>query len=136
VRLLAEIGLVVLAAFAVAVSLSFLPDVRSTKRQRASVPGPARPNQLVELERLVVSGSTSTVQVHAYLRPLLVEIAARRLTRRGQTLERMPDTVGRELLGDRLWDIVRPDRPFPEDRRAPGVAPHELRAMLEVLERL
>ena len=135
-RLLAEIGLVVLAGIAVAVCVTLLPDVRSTRRQRALVPGPARPDQLVELERLVVSAGTSTVQVHAYLRPLLVEIAARRLAARGQAVDRMPDAVGRELLGDRLWDIVRPARSFPEDRQAPGVAPHELRAMLEVLERL
>ena len=84
----------------------------------------------------MISAGTSAVHVHAYLRPLLVEIASRRLAARGQTLERMPDAVARELLGDRLWDIVRPDRPFPEDRHGPGVAPQELRAMLEVLERL
>jgi hypothetical protein len=48
----------------------------------------------------------------------------------------MPDAMGRELLGDGLWDIVRPDRPFPEDRHGPGVAPQELRAMLGALERL
>ena len=84
----------------------------------------------------MVSAGTSAVHVHAYLRPLLVEIASRRLAARGQTLERMPDAAARELLGDRLWDIVRPDRPFPEDRHGPGVPPQELRAMLGVLERL
>ena len=135
-RLLAEIALVVLAAVAVTVCVSLLPDARSTRRRRTQARAPARPDQLVALERLVVSAGTSAVQVHAYLRPLLVEIAARRLALHGQTLERMSDAVGRDLLGARLWDIVRPDRPFPEDRQAPGVAPQELRAMLEVLERL
>jgi hypothetical protein len=76
------------------------------------------------------------VQVHAYLRPRLIELASYRLAARGQTLDRMPDATGRELLGDRLWEIVRPGRPFPEDRNAPGVGPPELAAMLEVLERL
>ena len=76
------------------------------------------------------------MQVHAYLRPCLIEIAAYRLAARGQTLDRMPAHVGRELLGDRLWDIVRPARPFPEDRNAAGVRPPELAAMLAVLERL
>jgi hypothetical protein len=135
-RLLAEIGLVALAGIAVTVCVSLLPDARPTGRHRARAPGPARPGQLVELERLVVSAGTSTVQAHAYLRPLLVEITARRLAARGQSLERMSDAAGRELLGDRLWDIVRPGRPFPEDRHAPGVAPQDLRAMLELLERL
>jgi hypothetical protein len=48
----------------------------------------------------------------------------------------MPEAVGRELLGDRLWDIVRPGRPFPEDRHGPGVSPRELGAMLEVIRQL
>jgi hypothetical protein len=136
VRLLTEIGLVVLAGVAVIVCVSLLPDARPTRHKRPVAPRPPRPDQLVELERLVVSAGTSAVQVHAYLRPLLVEIATRRLALRGQTLERMPDAVGRELLGSRLWEIVRPDRPFPDDRRGPGVAPQQLGAMLEVLERL
>ena len=135
-RLLAEIGLVVLAGIAVAVCVSLVPDPRSTRRRRPVAPAPGRPDQLAQLERLVISAATSAVYVHAYLRPLLVEIASRRLAARGQMLERMPDPAARELLGDRLWDIVRPERPFPEDRQGPGVPPSELRAMLGVLERL
>jgi hypothetical protein len=136
VRLLAEIGLVVLAGILIAACVSLLPAARPTGRRRRAAPAPARPDQLVALERLVVSAGTSAIQAHAYLRPLLVEITSRRLAPRGQTLERMPDTAARELLDDRLWDLVRPDRPFPEDRHGPGVPPQELRAMLEVLERL
>lgn len=135
-RLLAEIGLVVLAGIVVAVCVSRLPDARPTRGRRRAAPAPARPEQLLALERLVGSAGTSAVHVHAYLRPLLVEIASRRLAARGQTLARMPEPAARELLGNRLWDLVRSDRPFPEDRRGPGVAPQELRAMLEVLERL
>ena len=135
-RLLAEIGLVVLAGIVVATCVSLLPDPRSIRRRRRVSRPPARPDQLVELERLVSSAGTSAVYVHAYLRPLLVEIASRRLAARGQSLERMSDAAARELLGERLWDIVRPDRPFPEDRQGPGVPPRELRVMLGVLERL
>ena len=135
-RLLAEIALVVLAGIAIAACVSLVPDPRSTRRRRRVAPAPARPDQLVELERLVSSAGTSAMHVHAYLRPLLVEIASRRLAARGRTLERMTDPAARELLGDRLWDIVRPDRPFPEDRQVPGVPASELRAMLGVLERL
>ena len=135
-RLLAEIGLVVLAGIVVAVCVSLLPDARPARRRRRMASAPARPDQLVALERLVVSSGSSAVQVHAYLRPLLIEIASRRLAARGQALERMPDPFGRELLGVSLWDLVRPDRPFPEDRQAPGVTPQQLRAMLEALDRL
>jgi hypothetical protein len=136
VRLLAEIVLVGLAGVAVAACVSLLPDARPNRARRRGASGPPRPDQLTDLERLVVSASTSALQVHAYLRPVLAEIASRRLAARGQTLERIPGSIARELLGDQLWDIVRPDRPFPEDRHGPGVTPQELRTMLGVLERL
>jgi hypothetical protein len=83
-----------------------------------------------------MTAGANTLHVHAYLRPLLAEMASRRLAARGRTLERMPESVGRQVLGDRLWEIVRPHRPFPEDRHGPGVSPQDLRAMLGVLERL
>ena len=133
--LVAEIALVLLAAIGLGICVALLPGAPLRRRGRPA-PDSARPAPLVALERLVVTAGTNAVQVHAYLRPRLVEIASFRLAARGQTLERMPDAVGRELLGDRLWEIVRPDRPFPEDRRAPGVRPQELAGMLEVLERL
>lgn len=35
-----------------------------------------------------------------------------------------------------VWEIVRPNRPFPEDRHGPGVSTGDLQEMVEVLERL
>jgi hypothetical protein len=35
-----------------------------------------------------------------------------------------------------VWELVRPDRPQPPDRRAPGVTPRGLDAVLERLEAL
>jgi hypothetical protein len=136
VNLPAEIAVVVLAGLAVAACVALLPDPRAARGRARVTPAPARPAQLVELERLVVTSGTSAVHVQAYLRPLLAEIASRRLATRGQALERMPDAIGRELLGDGLWEIVRPNRPFPADRHGPGVPPQELEGMLEVLGRL
>ena len=135
-RLLAEIVLVALAGLAIAILLARLPVPRPIRRGRRRAPEAARPEQLTRLERLVLTAGTSPTHAHAYLRPVLVEIAADRLATRGQALERMPAAVGRQLLGDRLWDLVRPDRPFPHDRHGPGVQVGELAAMLEVLERL
>jgi hypothetical protein len=135
VTLLAEIALVVLAGVGVAVCVTLLPAAPPMRRRRPA-PAPARPAPLLELERLAVTAGSSAVQAHAYLRPRLIEIASNRLAARGQTLERMPDAVGRELLGDRLWELVRPGRPFPADRQGPGVRPPELEAMIETLERL
>lgn len=133
--LLAEIALVTCAAIAVVACLALLPEAT---RSRGRVPArqPAPPEQLVRLERLISMSSSSALQVHAYLRPLLAEIASQRLATRGQTLERLSDAAGRDVLGERLWELVRPGRPFPEDRHGPGVASAELSTMLEVLERL
>jgi len=137
VTLLAEVALVVLAGIAVATCVTLLPAPRSLRRRKAVPAAPSRPQQLVALERLVTTAGPSAVSVHAYLRPLLIQIVSHRLAVRGQTLERTPEAVGRELLGDRLWDIVRPGRPFPEaDRHGPGVQPQELGAMLEAIRRL
>jgi hypothetical protein len=136
VTLLAEIALVALAAVGVAVCVALLPEAARWRRGRRTPPPASRPEPLVHLERLVAMARANTLQVHAYLRPLLIEVAARRLAARGRSLNRMSDTDGAQLLGDRLWEIVRPNRPFPEDRDAPGVSPQELSTMLEVLERL
>ncbi len=135
-RLLAEIALVVIAGVGVSVCWARLPRSASIRWRRARTADPSRPGQLVALERLVSGAASSALQVHAYLRPVLVEITSRRLAAHGQALARMPDVRGRQLLGDDLWDIVRPARPFPEDRHGPGVSPERLGAMLEVLERL
>ena len=135
--MLAEIALIAVAAVGVAVCLALLPAAGPIRRRRrAAATEQSRPEQLVALERLVITVDANALQVHAYLRPLLAEIASRRLVARGRRLERMPESVGREVLGDRLWEIVRPNRPFPGDRHGPGVSPQDLGAMLEVLERL
>jgi len=135
VRLLAEIVLVVLAGAGLSMCVALLPSPLPAPR-RPQTAGPPRPGQLEALERLVITAAGNPVQVHAYLRPRLMEIASRRLAARGQTLERLPDARGRELFGDRLWDIIRPGRPFPEQRDGPGVRYEDLSAMLEALERL
>ncbi len=134
--LLAEIAIVTCAAIAVVACLALLPEGTTRSRGRVPARQPAPPEQLVRLERLISMSSSSALQVHAYLRPLLAEIASQRLATRGQTLERLSDAAGRDVLGERLWELVRPGRPFPEDRHGPGVASAELSAMLEVLERL
>lgn len=135
-RLLAEIALIALAALAVSGCVLLVPRAAASRRRRAAPPEPARPAQLVALERLVSGAGASAVHVHAYLRPVLAEIASRRLAVRGQRLDRISDPVGRELFGEGLWELIRPDRPFPEHRHGPGVRPQELSGMLETLERL
>ncbi len=134
--LYAEIGLIVLAAAAVVVCIALLPDRQSAPRRAAVRPRASRPRQLTSIELLVSSAATSALHAHAYLRPLLAEIASQRLAGHGRSLETMPDSAGRSLLGEQLWELVRPERPFPQDRYSPGVSRRELAAMLDALERL
>jgi hypothetical protein len=137
VTLLIEIALVALTGVGLAVCVAMLPEAAPGRGPRGLAPPPSRPAQLVTLERLVaLSGESGAVHAHAYLRPVLIQIVSHRLAARGHTLEQIPEPLGREVLGERLWEIVRPGRPFPEDRHGPGVSPRELGAMLEVLERL
>jgi hypothetical protein len=51
-----------------------------------------------------------------------------RLERRGQSLA--PEHVGR------WWDLLRPDRPAPDDHFGPGIAEADLRALVDDLERI
>ena len=69
------------------------------------------------------------------LRPLLVPIVAARLGRRGVDMALAPRRA-QELLGDVLWEIVRPDRPSAAYRVGRGLAADDLRTAIERLEQL
>lgn len=118
-----------------AIMLALLPRRPRLRRQRRSDRAPARPADLRRLEILVTSLGLSAADTHMLLRPLLGEIAAVELNGRGLRLVRNPDEA-RELLGDEVWEIVRPGRPTPADPRGRGVTLEELARMTDRLERL
>ena len=90
----------------------------SALRARAEKPG--RPPELIRTERELTLGAASAGQFHARLLPLLRDTAsARLLARQSVALDAQPDAA-RRLLGDEAWELVRPDRPAPADRNAPG----------------
>ena len=93
------------------------------------------PAQFVQLERIVEWSSESDMSAHTRLRPVLVEIAEARLARRGLRLDRDAEE-SRRLLGPTVWELVRPDRPTPRGRDAPGIPARRLAEMLDVLEAL
>jgi hypothetical protein len=93
---------------------------------------PRRPAGLERFERELTLATTSAFDLHARLRPTLREIAAMRLVARGQRL----DEHGEAVLGEELWELVRPDRPPPTDRHLPGIPPEELRHAIERLQAL
>lgn len=73
--------------------------------------------------------------VEQSLRPLLIPIVAVRLGRRGVDMTLEPQRA-QELVGDVLWEIVRPDRPSAVYRVGQGLAGDDLRTAIERLEQL
>jgi hypothetical protein len=99
------------------------------EREPASAP---RPPEIERFERELTLATASAFDLHARLRPALREVAAMRLTARGLRL----DEDGEEVLGEQLWELVRPDRRPPTDRHAPGISPDALRDAIERVEAL
>ncbi len=85
-------------------------------------------SELAKLEREVTLAVSSAYDLHARLLPQLREIAEARLERSGKRPG--PDTLGR------WWELLRPDRPEPSERFAPGIKEADLRALVADLEAL
>lgn len=99
--------------------------LRAERKTSDRRPEPVR--SLARLENLAALGVADAQDLHFRLRLPVREVAAGLLeSRRGISLDDDPEAA-RALLGDETWELVRRDRPAPEDRRAPGIP----RAMLE-----
>jgi uncharacterized membrane protein len=90
--------------------------------------GEQRVSELERTEREVTLATETAYDLHVRLLPHLREIAQCRLERSGKTSG--PDTLGP------WWELLRPDRPEPDDRFAPGIEPAGLRALVSDLERM
>ena len=135
----AEIAAIVAAGTAAAIAVDTLgrrlpsgPAIFAASLGRPER-GPRVATQLVRLEQIVGWSSSSALEAHTRLRPVLVEVAEARLQRRGLRLDRDAAEAER-LLGPAAWDLVRPDRPLPRDPDGPGV--RNLPAILDALEAL
>ena len=96
--------------------------------------GRLRPPELVRVERELVLGMESQGHLHQRLLPLLRAAAAARLAAKHHVdMERRPQAA-REILGDEAWELLRPDRPEPVDRQAPGIRRAQLTRIVDVLE--
>ena len=108
-----------LAGLAAVIAVALAPrPPRSPDRGRRRREAGAELAPLARIERRVSTAADSALDAHVRLRPLLQKLAAERLARRGIRLENQ-DTA-RPLLGDELWELIRPDRPRPDDRTLPG----------------
>ncbi len=87
---------------------------------RRRKPASQQPEELLRMDREIVLGSADADHAHRRLLPLLRGTAAARIAaRHGFELERRPDAA-RALLGEDVWELLRPDRPEPRDRHAAG----------------
>ncbi len=99
---------------------------------------PEQPQPIAELDRIdrrVVLGAANEFDLHYRLRPLLRQVAAERLYGlHGVDLDRDPERA-RPLLGDQLWELLRPDREVGR-RSGPGLPAAELARHVAQLEQL
>jgi hypothetical protein len=116
----------------------FAPREEASMLAAALDPRPPEVPRIPELDRLereLHMSAAREFDLHYRLRPLVREIAATRLEQRGLRLDSTGPAV-RELLGEDLWELVRPGRAAPRDRLAAGPGPATLRRMIESLESL
>jgi hypothetical protein len=103
---------------------------------RARKPATSQAAEFLRMERELDLGVAGAAHAHRRLLPLLRAAAAARLSSRpGIELEQRPDAA-RTLLGDDVWELLRPDRPEPEDRHGPGVPREQVAAAIEAVEAL
>jgi hypothetical protein len=95
----------------------------------------ARPASLERAEREVALARGTAFDVHYRLRPSLRTVAAGLLLRRGVDLQRSPARAS-VLVGPDAWELIRPDRPPPEDRAATGISLEAVERAVAALERL
>jgi hypothetical protein len=137
VRIYALVVCAVVLGLAVAGLRRTFPRAARPHRGRGGRGRPAeQPRSLVQLENEATLGVADALDLHYRLRPHLRLVAAGLLEgRRGVALDDEPEAA-RRLLGEETWELVRPDRPVPSDRHAPGLAPDGLERIVLSLERL
>jgi hypothetical protein len=125
---------VLVAAGAVRALSETLPPLRRAAAASGSAVGEGTGDR-EHLDRVVSAATSHAGDVHLRLRPILREIAADGLRRRGVELDAQPQAA-QELLAPDTWELVRPNRPRPADAFARGLAPARLNAVLDDLEGL
>jgi hypothetical protein len=126
-------ALALATALAAAAALQLRPARRKQPPPRA--PDHKLPLRLRQIADDLRESEQSEFGVDRSLRPLLVPIVAARLGRRGVDMALAPRRA-QELVGDVLWEIVRPDRPSAAYRVGRGIAGDDLRTAIERLEQL
>jgi len=125
-----------LLAIGAVAALVLLPPLPSPpRRRRTRRAEPSRPPGLSATERQLGLSRASAGDVHDRLTPMLREVARDRLATAGIDLDRDP-AVAAEALGAETWELVRPDRPSPEDRHGPGASLADIGTAIARLEQI
>ena len=93
-----------------------------------------QPAGLTAVRNEVVLGVASSFDLHYRLAPRLRAIADELLATRRNVVLATDTARARAILGPETWELVRPDRPAPLDRRANGVTPEQLGHAIDTLE--
>jgi hypothetical protein len=139
--LVGHVWLVLVLAIALAAALAALLNAvpsRPSAFDAAFAPARptwARPASLERVEREVALARGTAFDVHYRLRPSVRTVAAGLLLRRGVDLERSPERAA-ALVAPDAWELIRPDRPAPEDRAAAGMSLDAVERVVADLERL
>ncbi len=126
--------LLLVAAFLLWHLLGQLRDWQPRGRRRPSRQRREMPESLVAAQDEVSASRASVLTFDRELQPLLRQVAASALARRGISLASQPER-SRQLLGDDGWRLLMERHPQgAADRRGPQAA--ELKALLDSLEGL
>jgi hypothetical protein len=137
IRIYALVALGVMLVALLAVLRRAYPPAKPLRpRQKPRRADPGIPDALARIEQEAALGVSSSFDLHHRLRPRLRRLASELLTtRRGVSLDGDPERA-RALLGEDTWELVRADRPRPEDRLARGMPINDIGRVVESLERL
>jgi hypothetical protein len=94
----------------------------------------APPASLGRIELLSALAVASAFDLHYRLVPRLRTVATGLLSSRRRVSLALDPDGARAILGEHAWELVRPDRPPPEDRLAAGITSRELARVVDALE--
>jgi hypothetical protein len=141
-RLPLAVRIYALIACAIALGLALSALRRAFPPARPLRPAPrkadplGRPTVLTRFENEVILGVANEFDLHRRLAPRLRTLATALLeSRRRVSVERSAEDA-RRLLGDETWELIRADRPVPNDRLARGIPLTELARAVDSLERI
>lgn len=138
----AELGLriyaLVLCATAIVLLLLALrrayPPESSLREPAPATSRRRPPPTLGRIEHEVALGVGGSFDLHYRLVPRLRVLAAGLLATRHRVALESSGSAARETLGEQAWELVRPDRPAPQERLGKGIPPSDLERVVDALE--